>query len=110
MSRPPQTAQAAASPRPVLAELDEQLYAQYVTTNHNIQEGKNPFIKFGQKGAFSLTTPKAEESDAESLQHFFPERYYVALLEVLATVNCYSDGQKFEVHLDSLNAFIAIEW
>jgi hypothetical protein len=83
--------QAAASPRPVLAELDEQLYAQYVTTNHNIQEGKNPFIKFGQKAAFSLTTPKAEESDAESLQHFFPERYYVALLEVLATVNCYSD-------------------
>jgi TnpA family transposase len=83
--------QAAASPRPVRAELDEQLYAQYVTTNHHIQEGKNPFIKFGQKGAFSLTTPKAEESDAESLQHFFPERYYVALLEVLATVNCYSD-------------------
>jgi TnpA family transposase len=83
--------QAAASPRPVLAELDKQLYAQYVMTNHHIQEGKNPFIKFGQKGAFSLTTPKAEESDAESLQHFFPERYYVALLEVLATVNCYSD-------------------
>ena len=78
-------------PRPVLAELDEQLYAQYVTTHHNIQEGKNPFIKFAQKGAFSLTTPTAEESDAESLQHFFPERHYVALLEVLATVNCYSD-------------------
>jgi TnpA family transposase len=82
--------QAFADPRSVLAELDEQLYAQYLTTNHNIQECKNPFIKFGQKGVFSLTTPKAEESDAEPLQHFFPERHYVALLEVLATVNRYS--------------------
>jgi hypothetical protein len=63
--------QAAASPQPVLAELDEQLYAQYVTTNHNLLEGRNPFIKFGQKGVFSLTTPKAEESDTEPLQHFF---------------------------------------
>jgi hypothetical protein len=42
------------------------------------------------KGAFSLTTPTQEESEAEPLQNFLPERHYVPLLEVLATVNRYS--------------------
>src|SRR6202011_6155239 len=39
---------------------------------------------------FTLATPKQEESDAEPLQHFFPERSYVPLLEILSTVNRYT--------------------
>jgi len=35
-------------------------------------------------------TPKQDEADAEPLQAFFPDRHYVSLLEVLATVNRYS--------------------
>ena len=38
---------------------------------------KNPHIKFGKNEGFTLATPKQEESDAEPLQHFFPERSYV---------------------------------
>jgi hypothetical protein len=53
-------------------------------------EGKNPHIKFGKIGGFTLATPKQEESDAEPLQHFFPERSYVPLLEILSTVNRYT--------------------
>jgi hypothetical protein len=40
------------------------------------------------KGAFSFTTPVQEESEAEPLQNFFPERHYVPLLEVLAANLC----------------------
>ena len=82
--------QTLANPRTVLDNLDEALHAQYLTTNRNIIDGKNSFITFSQKGAFSLTTPTQEESEAEPLQNFFPERHYVPLLEVLATVNRYS--------------------
>src|SRR5215470_5124060 len=77
-------------PRKVLNELDEALYQQYLITNRNIAEGKNPHIKFGENGDFTLATPKQEQSDAESLQHFFPERRFVPLTEVLATVNRHS--------------------
>ena len=51
---------------------------------------KNPHIKFGKNEGFTLATPKQEESDAEPLQHFFPERSYVPLLEILSTVNRYT--------------------
>jgi TnpA family transposase len=74
-------------PRKVLKELDEALYQQYLTTNQNIAEGKNPHIKFKKNGRFTVTTPKQEESDAEPLQQYFPERRVVPLVEVLATVN-----------------------
>ena len=36
---------------------------------------------------FSVSTPMLEQSDAEALQHYFPERDFVPLMEVLATVN-----------------------
>ena len=77
-------------PRKVLKELDEALYQQYLITNQNIAEGKNPHIKFGKNGDFTLATPKQEESDAEPLQHFFPERRFVPLVEILATVNLHA--------------------
>lgn len=55
-------------PRKTLKELDEALYQQYLTINQNIAEGKNSHIKFKKNGRFTLSTPKQEESDAESLQ------------------------------------------
>src|SRR5260221_659986 len=67
----------------------EELPCQYGITNANIHEGKNPYIKFKNTG-FTLSTPTQEESDAEPLQQFFPERHYLPLLEILATVNRYS--------------------
>jgi hypothetical protein len=97
-------------PQKVLKELDEALYQQYLITKQDIAEGKNPHIKFGKNGDFALATPKQEESDAEPLQHFFPERRFVPLVEILATVNrhahyvdelqhwqqCYHDGESSE--------------
>jgi hypothetical protein len=45
-------------PRKVLDELDEALHHQYLITNGNITEGKNPHIKFGKNAGFTLGTPK----------------------------------------------------
>jgi len=78
--------QAFLDPHPVLAELDAALYRQYLTTNAHILDGENPHIKF-KKVRFTVSTPTLEESDAEALQHYFPERDFVPLMEVLATVN-----------------------
>ena len=78
--------QAFLEPPQVLADLDAALYRQYLTTNAHILDGKNPHIKFKKVG-FTVSTPTLEESDAEALQHYFPERDFVSLMEVLATVN-----------------------
>jgi TnpA family transposase len=74
-------------PRKTLKELDEALYQQYLLTDRNIAEGKNPHIKFKKNGSFTLSTPKQEESDAEPLEQYFPDHRIVPLVEVLATVN-----------------------
>jgi TnpA family transposase len=81
--------QAFLDPHRVLADLDAALYRQYLTTNTHILDGENPHIKFKKVG-FTVSTPTLEESDAEALQHYFPERDFVPLMEVLATVNRYT--------------------
>ena len=78
--------QAFLDPPQVLADLDAALYQQYLTTNAHILDGKNPHIKFKKVG-FTVSTPTLEESDAEALQHYFPERDFVPLMELLATAN-----------------------
>lgn len=77
-------------PKQVLGELDDRLYQQYLATNGHILAGDNALINFDKNGAFWLKTPKQDETEAEPLQAFFPDRHYVSLLEVLATVNRYS--------------------
>jgi TnpA family transposase len=78
--------QAFLDPHQVLAELDEALYQQYLTTITHIRDGENPHIKFKKVG-FTLNTPTQEESDVGSMQQFFPERDFVPMIEILATVN-----------------------
>src|ERR1035438_9078283 len=78
--------QAFVDPHQVLAELDEALYQQYLTTNTHILGGENPHITFKKVG-FTLSTPTQEESEAGSMHQFFPERDFVPMLEILATVN-----------------------
>lgn len=81
-------------PQKVLKELDDALYWQYVTTNQNIKDGSNTLVSFSPKGAFRLKTPRQEEIEAEPIQNFFPERQYISLLEVMATVNRFSNFLK----------------
>jgi Tn3 transposase DDE domain-containing protein len=71
----------------VLADLQKSLHRQYVKTNTNILTGKNAFIKF-HHDTFSLITPPEDSSEFEQTLHdLFYRHTYIALLEVLSTVN-----------------------
>jgi hypothetical protein len=74
-------------PSRVMAELDEALYRQYLVTNRRIAAGANPYLKASVNGRLRITTPKQDDKPEEPLQPFFPQRHYVPLPEILATVN-----------------------
>lgn len=76
-----------ADPARVLADLDEALHRQYLETNRNFAAGANPYLSVSIKGRVRITTPKREYRPEEPLQPFLPQRHYVPLPEVLATVN-----------------------
>jgi TnpA family transposase len=79
-----------ADPAPVLAELDVALQSRFEDTNRAIAEGLNPHFKMLKGKAFRVSTPKQDEEESEPLRHFFPERHYVPLTEILATVNLHA--------------------
>lgn len=48
-------------------------------------------MQWSQAGTLRITKPKQDEPERESLQSFLPDRRDISLLEVLATVNRYSE-------------------
>jgi Domain of unknown function (DUF4158) len=60
---------------------------QYHATNRRILAGDNPHIRFEKDGSWHLTTPKVEKPPHLPLLGIFPEKRYISLLEVLATIN-----------------------
>lgn len=79
-----------ADPIPVLTELDTALQARFEETNRVIAAEANPHFKMLTGKAFRVSTPKQDEEESEPLRHFFPERHYVPLTEILATVNLHT--------------------
>lgn len=77
-------------PAPVLEELDAALQTRFEDTNRAIAERLNPHFKMLTGKAFRVSTPKQDEEESEPLRHFFPERHYVPLAEILATVNLHT--------------------
>ncbi len=69
-----------------LNALDQALDAGYLETNQNLKSGKNPYLSVRANGTFHVSTPKQEEVECLSLGTFFPERKYISMLEMLATV------------------------
>ena len=78
-------------PVPVLAELDTALQTRFEDTNRAIAADLNPHFKLLAGKAFRVSTPKQDEEESEPLRHFFPERHYVPLIEILATVNLHTE-------------------
>ncbi len=70
-----------------LKALDLELDARYAKTNQNFKEGKNPYLTLRPNGTFHVSTPKQEEVECLPLGTFFPERKYISMLEMLATVD-----------------------
>ena len=69
-----------------LSALDQALDARYKKVNENYQSGKNPYLTMRVNGTFHVSTPKQEDVECLSLGVFFPERKYISMLEMLATV------------------------
>lgn len=67
--------------------LARQLDQQYHQTNQHILDGANPHVHFRKNGSFHVSTPKVEPEEREPLLGILPKRRYISLLEVLATVN-----------------------
>jgi TnpA family transposase len=82
---------AVADCQPTLRALATRLEQQYHQTNQRINDGENPFVHFRKDGSFYVNTPKAEEEDSEPLVGILPQRRYISLLEVLATVNRFTN-------------------
>lgn len=74
-----------ADPTPILAKLDQVLYAQYRATNDRTSE--NPHLKFRADGVFHVTTPALDVSEADPIGEMLPERHDVPLAQVLETIN-----------------------
>jgi TnpA family transposase len=79
-----------ADPVPVLKELDTALQTRFEDTNRAIADGSNPHFKMLTGRTFRVLTPKQDEEESEPLRHLFPERHYVPLTEILATVNLHT--------------------
>lgn len=73
--------------RATLDRLDRALDARYQEINQRLEAGYNPWLTVRGDGSFHVGTPKRDDSGAPSLSAFFPERRYISLLEVLATVD-----------------------
>ena len=73
-----------ANPEPVLAELDEILYAQYRKTNGRFSD--NAYLKVRADGKLYVTTPAVDDGEDNPLIGLFPERHDVPLALVLETV------------------------
>jgi TnpA family transposase len=73
-----------------LKNLDDELFGQYQKTNGRIGDGSNEHVSFTKSGSLRVATPKLEETDIEPLQELLPERKYISLCEVLATVDRHS--------------------
>lgn len=70
-----------------LKTLEQALDARYLKTNQTLLSGQNPHLTIRANGTFHVGTPKQEAAEALSLGTFFPERKYISMLEMLATVD-----------------------
>jgi len=80
-----------AEPLTILADLDARLFEQYQVTNQNLHTSVNEFASVRADDSLRLQTPtKHDDQDPPIMPRLFPEKHYIALSEVLATVDRYS--------------------
>src|SRR5208337_231580 len=63
------------------------LAEQLAVTNGNIAAGANGHVKRMPSGHLAIKTPKQDEVDAGALSRYFPQRHFVPLTEILATID-----------------------
>lgn len=71
----------------VLSKLKDTLDKRYHSVNQNINQDKNPYIKFDVKNHYTLTTPKQEKINTESISELLLESGFVPIIQILSDVN-----------------------
>ena len=79
--------EACTSAHTVLQEFATQLHGHYVTTNERLLNHQNVHVSQKPDASLLVKTPAQPTIKTETLSTFFPGRQYVALTEILATVN-----------------------
>ena len=70
----------------MLAGLYETVDEQYERTNQSLLSGENDHVQSRKDGSFIVSTPRSDAEETERAQNVFPDKRYISLLEVLATV------------------------
>ncbi len=74
----------------LLEELEEKLDKEYIKTNRNIIDEKNPYVEI-EKGKLKVQTPKVEKAHKKKVSEFFPKNKFIPLLEILSTINNFTN-------------------
>ncbi len=70
----------------VKADLETLLNAGYHTTNQQLLEGQNLYVRFYKDGSFHVKTPKSSSDEGADYESLFPDQQIIPLSEILATV------------------------
>jgi TnpA family transposase len=71
----------------ILETLMNKLQINYVKTNENIAQGKNPHVSFNKNGELIVTTPKVEKIETERVASLIVEKNYISILDVLTNID-----------------------
>ena len=74
-----------------LNTLESELEESYQRVNQRFKAGENQYLTLRTDGTAHVKTPKQEPVESPSLGTFFPDRKYISMLEMLATVNQATD-------------------
>ncbi len=74
----------------VISILSKLLDKEYNRTNKNIIKNKNPYANI-VRGKLKLITPKVNKENTVAMKELFPKDKYISLLEILSTVNSFSN-------------------
>lgn len=74
-----------------LNALETKLDERYQRVNQRFKSGENQYLTLRTDGTAHVKTPRQEAVESPSLATFFPERKYISMLEMLATVNQSTD-------------------
>ncbi len=74
-----------------LNALESKLEESYQRVNQRFKAGENQYLSLRTDGTAHVKTPKQETVESPSLGAFFPERKYISMFEMLATVNQATD-------------------
>ena len=74
-----------------LRQLEQAVDESYREINQGLSSDQKTYLTLRKDGSFHISTPKKDEVECASLGTFFPERKYISMLEMLATVDKATD-------------------